>query len=209
MNLRQILSYGYLGQQRFKLALCSKVTTVIMNFRLFLVNATVGKGAIFFGKTYLQVHPSGNLTCGDNSVFRSSEQSNSIGVKQRCFLSVGRNARLSIGDNCGFSGSVINAMHSISIGSRVMLGANVTIADSDRHPINAKERAAGDGGVCAPVVIGDDVWVGMNTVILKGSIIGNNVVIGANSLVSGQIPDNCIAVGSPARVVKMLEPLND
>lgn len=209
MKLRKILSYGYFGLQRVKLLLSSKIATMTMRMRFFLANAVIGNGSVFFGKTYLQVHPSGTLSCGNHVVFRSSEASNSIGIKQRCFLSVGRDAELTIGDHCGFSGSVINALLSVKIGDRVLLGANVTISDSDRHPIDARQRALGAGGRCVAVTIGNDVWIGMNTIILKGSTIGDNVVIGANSVVSGHIPSNCIAIGSPAKVVKMLEALHD
>lgn len=209
MKPRKILSLGYFGGQRVKLWINSKISTMTMRIRFFLANAVIGDGPVFFGKTFLQIHPSGILICGRKAVFRSAEASNSIGIKQRCFLSVGRNAKLTIGDHCGFSGSVINALLSIDIGNRVLLGANVTISDSDRHPIDARKRALGASGRCMAITIGNDVWVGMNTIILKGSTIGDNVVIGANSVVSGHIPSNCIAIGSPARVVKLLETLHD
>ncbi|MBR4874093.1 MAG: acyltransferase [Clostridia bacterium] len=60
-------------------------------------------------------------------------------------------------------------------------------------------------GSAGEVVIGNNVFVGMNTMILKGVHIGNNVVIGANSLVNKNIPDNCVAAGNPARVIMSIE----
>lgn len=60
-------------------------------------------------------------------------------------------------------------------------------------------------GVTSPVNIGNDVWIGANVVILPGVTIGNNVVIGAGAVVTKDIPDNSLAVGVPARVIKSIE----
>ncbi|MDD2941673.1 MAG: DapH/DapD/GlmU-related protein [bacterium] len=56
--------------------------------------------------------------------------------------------------------------------------------------------------VAEPIRIGDNVWIGMNAVVLPGVKIGSNVVIGANSVVNADIPDNCLAAGIPCRVIK-------
>nr|WP_232325803.1 DapH/DapD/GlmU-related protein [Adlercreutzia rubneri] len=56
--------------------------------------------------------------------------------------------------------------------------------------------------VGSPVTIGDNVWLGENVVVLQGVTIGSGCIIGANSTVSRSIPENCIAVGSPARPIK-------
>lgn len=55
------------------------------------------------------------------------------------------------------------------------------------------------------VAIGDNVYIGMNAMILAGARIGNNVIIGANSVVTGNIPDNCVAVGSPCKPIYSLD----
>lgn len=60
-------------------------------------------------------------------------------------------------------------------------------------------------GSCGKVTIGNNVFIGMNTVILKGVTIGNNVIIGAGSLVNRDVPDNCVVAGNPARVIMSLE----
>ncbi|WP_164852278.1 acyltransferase [Rheinheimera riviphila] len=106
-----------------------------------------------------------------------------------------------IGDDCGFSATVISAGYSIRIGDRVMCGANVTITDSDRHPLAAAARHAGQPGVSAAVIIEDDVWLGMNVLVLKGVTIGKGAVVAANSVVSQNIPSYSLAAGVPARAL--------
>ena len=60
-------------------------------------------------------------------------------------------------------------------------------------------------GSVRTVTIGDNVYIGMNAIILAGAHIGSNVIIGANSTVTGNIPDNCVAVGNPCRKIYSLE----
>lgn len=179
-------------------------STATMKLSLKWWGVTYGEKCHFFGKTFLKIHPSATASIGNNCIFRSSFESNTIGLKQYCYLSASRNASLKIGNNCGLSGAVISAQHSIIIGNRVMLGANVTITDSDRHPLNAKLRAQGVGGKAKEVIIGDDVWLGMNVVILKGVSIGKNSIIAANSIVTSNIPEGIIAGGVPAKQISRI-----
>ena len=66
--------------------------------------------------------------------------------------------------------------------------------------VNAKQT---DGE--APITIGDDCFIGMNSIILKGANLGNNVIVGAGSVVHGTWPDNCVIAGNPAKLVKRLD----
>lgn len=120
-------------------------------------------------------------------------------------LSTLRNkARVSIGNNCGFSGTVIAAAESISIGSNVICGANVTITDTDWHHVDPTKRRD-ESTSTAPIVVEDNVWLCMNVTVLKGVTIGFGSVIAANSVVTKSIPDSVIAAGQPAKVVKKLQ----
>ncbi|MGI6069123.1 MAG: sugar O-acetyltransferase [Blautia sp.] len=88
----------------------------------------------------------------------------------------------------------------VTIGKNVMLGPNVGIYTAG-HPLDADQRNSGwEYGVS--VTIGDNVWIGGNSVINPGVCVGNNVVIGSGSVVTKDIPDNCIAAGNPARVLR-------
>ena len=100
--------------------------------------------------------------------------------------------------------SRIVSFEKILIGNNVTIAQFVSILDHDHayKMINGEMRLS--GYETAPISIGSNVWIGDKVTILKGVNIGNNVIIGANSLVNRDIPDNCIAVGNPARVVKSI-----
>lgn len=88
----------------------------------------------------------------------------------------------------------------VYIGDRVMFGPNVTIATAN-HPINPELRARGLQ-YNKDVYIGENVWIGANTVIVPGVRIGKNTVIGAGSVVTKDIPENMVAVGNPCKVLR-------
>lgn len=111
---------------------------------------------------------------------------------------------LRIGDRCVIGrGSSLIAHTSIVIGNDVWTGPNVYITDQN-HGYADVERPIWQQPPPPdrPVVIGDGTWLGYGAVVLPGSRIGRNVVIGANAVVTGEIPDFSVAVGAPARVVK-------
>ncbi len=93
--------------------------------------------------------------------------------------------------------------------NKVKFGDNVFIAPNcgfytAGHPINADMRKEGLE-YAKPIEIGNDVWIGGNVVVLPGVKIGNNVVIGAGSIVNKDIPSNSVAVGNPCRVIKEIK----
>lgn len=97
---------------------------------------------------------------------------------------------------------VILDVAKVTIGKNVMFAPNVAVYTAG-HPIHHEPRNIGyEYGV--PVTIGDNVWIGGNTVINPGITIGNNVVIGSGSVVTKDIPDNVIAVGNPCRVIRAI-----
>ena len=94
-------------------------------------------------------------------------------------------------------------MATVTIGNNVWLGPNVGIY-AVAHPMEARGREQ-KLGIAKPITIGDNVWIGGNSVVLMGVTIGRNVVIGAGSVVTHDIPDNAVAVGSPARVIRYID----
>lgn len=123
---------------------------------------------------------------------------------------------ISIGDHCfiNMNCTLLDA-GPISIGDNTLLGPDVKIYTS-QHPRNGGERfwAQADGTMAvktwtAPVKIGRFTWIGGGTVILPGVTIGDNVVIGAGSVVTESIPDNAIACGNPCQIRKWNPPLKE
>jgi len=159
----------------------------------------------FYGLPYVKRNFNSSISIGTGCTFRSDRTSNLIGLNRTCLISTfNEGTTICIGENSGFSGTVIGAAESITIGNNVLSGANVLITDFDWHPIDPTLRHTSEGVLSAPIVIGDNVWLGINTVVLKGVTIGENSVIGANSLVVKDIPANVIAGGNPCKVIKPL-----
>jgi acetyltransferase-like isoleucine patch superfamily enzyme len=106
----------------------------------------------------------------------------------------------------GISGGSICAAQLIEIGEESMLGANVTIADTDFHSLRPHyRRGHTDPSIAVEdVIIGKRVFVGTNSIILKGVTIGDNAVVGAGSVVIKSVPANAIAAGNPCRIIREL-----
>lgn len=102
----------------------------------------------------------------------------------------------SIGDN-----TVIYAYGNVTIGKNCWISSNCGIS-SLNHAFDKVSRREGKYEKCDPVVIGDDVWLGMNVVVLPGVSIGEGCIIGAGSVVTRSIEANSIAVGNPAKVIR-------
>lgn len=120
------------------------------------------------------------------------------------FFQCDNGKNIHIGDNfIGNHNLTILDNYIVNIGSNVMIGPN-TLISSVGHPLSPKKRRE-HTSVVREVNIGDDVWIGGNVSILPGVTIGDNVVIGAGSVVNRDIPSNSLAVGVPARVIKSLD----
>lgn len=108
---------------------------------------------------------------------------------------------IAVGENFyANTGCIMLDVAQITIGRNVFFGPSVSIYTAG-HPLHYESRNSGyEYGI--PVMIGDNVWIGGNCVILPGVKIGNNVVIGAGSVVTKDLPDNVIAVGNPCKIMR-------
>ena len=110
-------------------------------------------------------------------------------------------SRISIGDHTFINyGSSITAYKQVNIGRHCLLGHHLLIIDRNELGIEQREVAP----PAAPVIIEDHVWIGSHAIILPGVCIGRRAAIGAGSVVTRDIPADCLAVGNPARVVRHL-----
>lgn len=165
-----------------------------------------GRGWRIYGRPLIQRHRSSRITIGDGLEMRCWFGTNPLAVVRRCVLATwAPDARIELGADVGMTGAVICARTHIRIGRAVTIGANVTITDTDFHPIEpAVRRRDFQGGASAPVVLEDECFIGMHTLILKGSRIGRGAVVGAGSVVAGEVPPGAIVAGNPARIVRMV-----
>ena len=130
------------------------------------------------------------------------------------------NGKIKIGNHCSVGEySRIVSGKSITIGNRVMIAHNVNILDNNSHPKNARLRHEDFVTTYATgmqeydleskeIVIEDDVWIGFNTIILKGVHIGQGAIIGAGSVVVKDVEPWTVNVGNPLRCVEKLQPEN-
>lgn len=110
--------------------------------------------------------------------------------------------------------SSLRSVNRISVGSYTAIADNVIVCDNNNHPVNPLDRHIMQQTLSgsferswlnsdnAPITIGDDCWIGQYVRICKGVSIGNGSVVAANSVVTKDVPANCIVAGNPARVVK-------
>lgn len=173
------------------------------------------------------VHFGAGFYCESSQIFRQfrSEQPRALVIGDHvslyagCSFALGLNGTCSIGDFSLLNGALIMAQERIEIGSHCLISWQVGIADSDFHPLDPIQRRL-DAEALAPylrerpprpsirsaaVIIGDNVWIGMNATVLKGVTIGDNAVIAAGSVVAKDVPANTVVAGNPAVTVRTFD----
>ena len=159
-----------------------------------------------FGLPLIQKHGGSQISIGSHLQMRNLFSSNPLGVNHRTILATwSKEAVIGLGDHVRLSGATICAVTSISIGNYVTIGANSTILDSDSHPLAISDRLIDPrAGESEAIVIEDGVFIGMQALILKGSHVGEGSVIGAGSVVAGEVPPGVIVAGNPATIIREL-----
>lgn len=150
------------------------------------------------------------ITIGRNLRMNNGNADNCIGFPARCTLITVDGGNIRIADNVGMSQTALCAVGAdITIGSHTLLGGGVKIYSSDFHSLNYLDRrdykiADKENRHSAPVVIGNDCFIGAGSIILKGVMIGDRTVIAAGSVVVKSIPADCIAGGNPCKVIRKI-----
>lgn len=131
-------------------------------------------------------------SCRDNKVFILPPFNVDYGYNIHC----GNNVELNFG-------CIILDCGRVTIGDNCLMAPNVQIYTA-HHPLNPKHRKNDENyyELCSPVTIGRNVWIGGQAVILPGITIGDNSVIGANSVVTKDVPANVVVAGNPAKIIR-------
>lgn len=173
-----------------------------------------GKNLLLKGVPVIFNKCGAKLKIGNNVTIKSSFLSNLVGLYSRTII-VTRTpeAVIEIGDNVGISGATIYARKGICIGENTCIGGNCKILDNDFHPIDIEDRIkllndiyGGDSNLIPSreIHIGKNCFLGCNSIILKGTVLGDGCVVGAGAIVAGKFEDNCVIAGNPAKVIKRL-----
>jgi acetyltransferase-like isoleucine patch superfamily enzyme len=140
------------------------------------------------GKSPL-IHGKGKIIAGKNLSLRS--------VSTPIELYADKEARIIIGDNVRINnGAIVSAQKEIVIGNNTLIADQTIIYDTDWHGFDGKKTKI------SPIRIGNNVWIGTRSIILKGVQIGDNSIIGAGSLITKNIPENSLFAGNPAKFIR-------
>lgn len=150
----------------------------------------------------------GHMTIGKNFAMNNGMRGNPIGFNDPCCFIVGENAELKIGNNTGISQSAIVCTSSVVIGDNVKIGGGVRIYDTDFHSLEWQKRRCrqldSKSKKRLPIHIGNDVFIGARSIILKGVTIGDRSIIAAGSVVTKDVPADCVAGGNPCKIIRKI-----
>jgi acetyltransferase-like isoleucine patch superfamily enzyme len=156
------------------------------------------------GRCHFKARHRDSIRIGSNAVLLANWRSNRVGLSGPVLLTTLGDGIIEIGDDFGASAVVISSRSKVTIGNHVMVGGNVRIYDHDFHSMDAALRKTIDDFdhcITKPVVLGDDVFVGANALILKGVTLGDRVIVGAGSVVTKSYPSDVVVAGNPARII--------
>lgn len=164
-----------------------------------------GKGCMFSGPTIIRNTSHSKIVMGSRVCFIARVAQSMVGITNPTILDTRWGGVIKIGSTCGFSSIVMSSKESITIGDRVECGANVRIFDHDFHSLSCKDRwTINDvkNTRSSPIRIGNDVFIGFNATILKGTTIGDRSIVAAGSVLYGlNVPPDSMVKGNPAIVV--------
>lgn len=165
----------------------------------------LGSGSLIFYKSKIvNKSLSGGVKIGSQCRIGTSSLGYHAGMPfYTSILNDGVKSRVEIGNNCRINGAYIHAEKSIVIGDNCVIAAGVSLIDSNGHEINSANRTVGRDKPSS-ITLGNNVWIGLNAIILKDTTIGENSIVAAGSVVKGHFPANSLLQGNPAKKVKEL-----
>jgi len=164
------------------------------------------KGLMITGRILLKIDPFSTLEIGQNVRIHSGHKANPFFGERRTLINVNRKGFLSINEGVGLSNCSIYCTNRIIIGKNVFVGGGTHIYDSNFHAIDYDERKNGSANVIdSPIEIKEGAFIGGGSHICKGVTIGEKAIIASGSVVIGDVPDEEIWGGNPAKFIKKIK----
>ena len=181
----------------FLLKIYWRITRAYLRLR----GAELGRNVRCNGFPLVKIREGGRLVIGDDVQINAAPWGNAHVIAGSTNFFVAEGAELRIGNRTGISGSRIVAMERITIGEECMIGAGCLICDSDMHeiPLSSENPIR-----VKPIQIGNQVFLGAQSVILKGVTLGDRCIIGAGSVATKSFATDAITGGNPARLLNKL-----
>jgi acetyltransferase-like isoleucine patch superfamily enzyme len=175
--------------------------------RLFLLHIQLRLHGVSYGKK-LRGNPciiknEGKIELGTGVFLNSNPDGELYRTGLRAYFA---SSVIKIGDKCSLNGTIIHSRNAVIIGDNCMFGPGVVILDNDSHNTSIDPKSRRQGQIEeTPVVIGNNVWIGMRSIIMKGVNIGDNSIVAAGSIVTKSVPSNSLFGGNPAAFIKKLD----
>ena len=180
--------------------LFSRFFTYIHSLMLNNQYTAIGKNSRVYYRSKIINKVKGGVCIGKSTTLGRSSIGYHTGMPfYTTILNDGKSSHVTIGDNNRINGAYIHAKDFIEIGDNCVMAAGITIIDSNAHQVHSLDRTKGQD-TPKGIRIGNNVWIGLNAVILKGTVIGDNSIVGAGSVVKGIFAPNSIIQGNPAYV---------
>lgn len=185
-------------------------TTSLLKFKFGSRLSTDGPIRILGNMPIFKLPGSSKIILGSKVVLNSDSKNSNTALAFNCTLVCGLTGIIQIGNNTMLNGVSVTSYNKVTIGNSCQIASSTLISDTDFHPISPEIRFRESLGHKIdytlvnkkPIVIGNNVWIGWGSIILKGVTIGDNSIIAAGSVVLNDIPANVIAAGNPAIVKK-------
>lgn len=194
--------------ERLTTLLSQTWSTAWLKLKLRCLGCPYGSGLVADGRVVVRARRPDAIRLGNHVALKSRFASNLVGLSGPTVLECIFDGQICIGDHSGCSSVVISSRCKVTIGRNVNIGGNARIFDHDFHSLDPLVRRDPqrdyEAAAAAPVLIGDDVFIGTQAIILKGVTIGDRAIVGAGAVVSMRhVPADSVVIGNPARVVRM------
>ena len=196
----------YKGIRVSELFISNKVSNLIL-FIIFYLNGIEHGSLNCYGRPIIYRSLKAKCIIGDGLLIASYAKHSTTSDNRPCKIIIRNNGILKIGNNFQITGVTICSYDHITIGNNVKIGGGSQVFDTNFHSLEQKLRSSSEdtnNAKTAPVIIGDDVFIGANCIITKGVSIGKNSIIGAGSVVVKDIPANEVWGGNPARCLRKI-----